>query len=96
MVAMMLTYQPLFIKGIDDIKVATDSAYGGMEAYIFTFLLCVIYMIKDAISPGENRDIPTRNRSGTAYSGIPQSTGVVHDYEMNLNLPQSVEEGVFS
>ena len=96
---MMLTYQPLFIGGIDDVKVATDSAYGGMAAYIFTFLLCVVYQIKAAITgEGGDDDIDamTRRRSGNEYSGVPQSTGAVNDFEMSLDLPPSVEEGRFS
>ena len=77
-------------------KVATDSAYGAMAAYIFTFLLCVILMIKEAISPGESEEGTTRRRSGNAYSDIPQSADHRDEYEMNLNLPESVQDGVFS
>eukprot|EP00339_Tiarina_fusa_P003685 CAMPEP_0117081978 /NCGR_PEP_ID=MMETSP0472-20121206/57756_1 /TAXON_ID=693140 ORGANISM="Tiarina fusus, Strain LIS" /NCGR_SAMPLE_ID=MMETSP0472 /ASSEMBLY_ACC=CAM_ASM_000603 /LENGTH=118 /DNA_ID=CAMNT_0004810083 /DNA_START=124 /DNA_END=481 /DNA_ORIENTATION=- len=94
MVAMMLTYQPLFIGGIDDVQLATDSAYGGMAAYIFSFLLSVVFLIKDAISP--DSDSPRRNRNGNEYSGVPQSGGVLNEYALNLDLPPSVEEGVFS
>ena len=94
---MMLTYQPFFIGGIDDVKKATDNAYGAMMAYIFTFLLCVLIMIKEAISSGGNGDGSTsRRRSGNEYSDIPQSSDARDEYEMNLNLPPSVHEGAFS
>jgi hypothetical protein len=96
MVAMMLTYQPLFIGGIDDVEKATGSAYGGMAAYMFSFLLSVVYLIKDAISPAEDRDAPRRRQNGNEYRDVPQSGGVLNEYALNLDLPPSVEEGVFS
>jgi hypothetical protein len=101
MVAMMLTYQPLFIGGIDDSKKATSNAYGAMATFIFTFLVSVAYLIQDALtsSGGEdNGDTARRRRSGNNYDGIPGSLGpaVLNDYALNLDLPPSVQDGVYS
>jgi hypothetical protein len=103
MVAMMLTYQPLIMGGIDDYKKATSNAYGAMATFIFTFLVSVVYLIQDALTPSsgeDNRDTARRRRSGNNYEGIPQGgslgPAVLNDYALNLDLPPSVQEGVYS
>jgi hypothetical protein len=93
---MMLTYQPFFVGGIDDPKAATSNAYGAMAMFIFTFLVSVVYLIQDTLTSSD--DTLRRRQTGNDYEGVPTGTGpaVLRDYALNLDLPASVQEGVFS
>ncbi|MGK3743613.1 MAG: hypothetical protein ACI90V_010472 [Bacillariaceae sp.] len=44
----MLTTQPFFIAGIDDLEVATRSAYGAFFMFMFVFVLSAIGMWYDS------------------------------------------------
>jgi hypothetical protein len=99
MVAMMLTYQPLLISGINDTEASITNAYGAMAMFIFTFLMSVVYLIQDGLTSSNGRGEERRRRgSAQEYEGIPQGTGpaVLQDYALSLDLPESVQEGVFS
>jgi hypothetical protein len=99
MVALMLTHQPFFMGGIDDVTVARGNAYKAMCMFVFTFILSVAYIVKDVATTPEEGDEPRRRRSGNNYEGIPQGTGgpaVLAEYARNLELPESVESGVFT
>lgn len=87
MVAMMLTYQPFYIGGIDDVERAKRSAYGAMATFLLTFLVAVLYLIMDALKGvansrrngggGGNASMggmsagAQRRRSGIDYDGVP-------------------------
>jgi hypothetical protein len=43
----MLMKQPFFIGGIDDVEVAKGSAFGAAGTFFFTFLVSIIYMIRE-------------------------------------------------
>jgi len=94
----MLTYQPLFISGINDYEASTHNAYGAMGMFVITFLVSVAYLIQEAMKSPRERDMLRRHDSGHEYEGIPQGMGpqVLQDYALNLDLPESVQEGVFS
>ena len=94
----MLTYQPFFMLGIDDVKLARGNAYKACFFFVFTFVASIVYLIKDALTIREERDRVRRRRSGNDYDGIPQHTGqsALEDYANDLNLPQTVESGIFS
>ena len=53
MVAMMLTYQPFYIGGIEDIEQAKKNVYGGVGTFLSIFILSVVYLVLDALSIGE-------------------------------------------
>jgi len=46
-VGIMLTKQPFFIAGIEDVEVATNSAYGAFFMFMFVFVLSAIGMYYD-------------------------------------------------
>ena len=96
MVAMMCTYQPLFMGGIEDHKVSTSNAYGAMVMFIITFGVSVVYLTQDTLTSSST--VARRRRSGRDYEGVPTATDdvVMHDYAMNLDLPSSVHEGIYS
>lgn len=96
---MMLTHQPFFMGGIEDVKVARGSAYGALFMFVVTFILSVVFIVKDVGTTPEEGDAPRRRRSGNNYEGLPQGTGgpaVLEEYSRNLDLPESVESGVFT
>jgi hypothetical protein len=99
MVALMLTHQPFFMGGIDDVKFARGNAFKALCFFILTFILSVVCIVKDASDGVEEGNAPRRTRSGDNYEGIPQGTGgpaVLADYARSLDLPESVESGVFT
>jgi hypothetical protein len=98
MVAMMLTFQPLIMGGFDDIEVATSNAYGAMICFFFTFLVSVVYLIKDALTTPVGGGRERSRRSGQGYEGIIQDTdpAIFQEYAMNLDLPPSVQSGFYS
>jgi hypothetical protein len=98
MVAMMLTYQPLIMSGFDDHNFATSNAYGAMVFFFFTFLVSVVYLIKDALTTPVGGGGERSRRSGQEYEGIIQDTdpAILQEYAMNLDLPPSVQSGFYS
>jgi len=95
MVALMLSYQPLLMGGIENHEVAKSNAYGAMATFFFAFLISVIYLIKQALSSPAGGDRERMRRSGGDYDGLPHSSGPGVGYEMDLDLPASVA-GVYS
>ncbi|KAG7339457.1 hypothetical protein IV203_025366 [Nitzschia inconspicua] len=52
MVAMLLTYQPFFIGGIENLERATRNAYGAIGTFLFTLILSVVYLVLDVLKSG--------------------------------------------
>ena len=111
MIIMMLTYQPFYVGGIEDLERAKKNAYGGVGTFLFIFMLSVVYLVIDALR-GDSREInslgpmnSSRNNNDTRYSG-----GINGDYEGipamsnnsmmagadNYELPPSVEQAHFT
>lgn len=103
----MLTYQPFYIGGIEDVQHAKNSAYGAMAMFILTFILSVLYIIfdviRDAVGGGRRNNTnmssrAQRRRSGLDYDGV--MTGpephVLLQNNANLDLPPSVEQAHFT
>lgn len=65
LVSMMLTYQPFYIGGIEDVEQAKRNAYGGVGTFLFIFILSVVYLVLDALR-GDSREI--NNIGGTSSS----------------------------
>mmetsp|Transcript_14060 Transcript_14060/g.16100 ORF Transcript_14060/g.16100 Transcript_14060/m.16100 type:complete len:111 (+) Transcript_14060:45-377(+) len=87
MVAMMLTYQPFYIGGIEDVEQAKRNVYGGVGTFLSIFILSVVYLVLDALR-GESREINAiRGRTDTRRGG---ASG---DYE---GIPARVEQAHFT
>jgi len=99
----MLTYQPLFIGGIEDLEQAKSNAYGGAGTFLFVFILSVVYLVFDALRGGNNssaRGETRRSTTGHDYDSLPMS-GIDEPDRMlgnmsNLELPPSVEQARFT
>ena len=101
MVILMLTHQPLFLGGIDDVDRAKSNAYGALFSFLVAFGVSVFYLIQNGVRGGGTSDSDRRSRRrGDAahhYEGIPSNnSNVLNEYALNLDLPRSVQEGVFS
>ena len=107
MVAMLLTYQPLYIGGIDDVEKSKRNAYGGIGTFLFVFILSVVYLVIDTLrgggdnnSNGRGGNINTRRQGGIDYERVSTSsmggTGIMLETSANLELPPSVEQAHFT
>ena len=99
----MLTYQPFYLGGIEDVEHAKKSAYGAMAMFILTFIISVLYIIFDVIRVavgGRRSNIANMRsgRSGMDHDGF--MTGrdphVLQQNNANLDLPPSVEQAHFT
>mmetsp|Transcript_12243 Transcript_12243/g.25270 ORF Transcript_12243/g.25270 Transcript_12243/m.25270 type:complete len:117 (+) Transcript_12243:165-515(+) len=73
MVSLMLTYQPFYIGGIEDLKQAKSNAYGGVGSFLFVFLLSVVYLVIDALQGPDNERMESRHSMGNEYESVPTS-----------------------
>jgi hypothetical protein len=69
---MMLTYQPFYIGGIEDVELAKRNAYGGVGTFLFIFILSVVYLVLDALRD-DSREI--NNMGGTSSSSSSSGSG---------------------
>jgi len=99
MVSMMLTYQPFYIGGIEDLEQAKSNAYGGVGSFLFIFLLSVVYLVFDALRGGgnDNGRGDTRQSLGMEYDAVPTSgmggPDLMHE---TMEFSPSVEQAQFS
>jgi hypothetical protein len=109
MVIMMLTHQPLIVGGIEDLGMAKANAYGALFTFVFSFGVSIFYLIQDTFLGGRysfNRQLPRRRYSDGdhvqqlqdyEYAGVPTNSSALQERNAsNLDLPRSVQEGVFS
>ena len=110
MVAMMLTYQPFYIGGIEDVAGATRNAYGAMATFLCTFVLSVVFLVQDVLKGGNRRSArntpgiysDSRRRSGHDYDGVPTNMmmvggpDIMQEHDTSLDLPMSVEQAQFT
>jgi len=54
---MMLTNQPFYISGIDDVDTARDNAFGAMIVFAVTFFLSLVGLHHDSRSKREDMDV---------------------------------------
>ena len=92
--AMMLTRQPLFVGGIEDLPLARSNAWAGLVVYLSAFATAMVFVAFDACRSPAQRNAQTRRRSGNEYDGIPTGTGppVIEQYAMSLDLPESITD----
>mmetsp|Transcript_10981 Transcript_10981/g.15481 ORF Transcript_10981/g.15481 Transcript_10981/m.15481 type:complete len:103 (-) Transcript_10981:167-475(-) len=55
-VGIMLSSQPFFMTGIDDVDEAKSSAFGAMGMFLFTLIASLVGMFYDAQKKGEELD----------------------------------------
>lgn len=100
MVVLMLTHQPLLVGGIEDLGRAKANAYGALFSFVVAFGISIFYLVQDRVlgRPSTESSNGRRRRGDTThdYEGVPTNTNVLQDYALNLDLPRSVQEGVFS
>lgn len=82
-VGMLLTHQPFYVGGVDDVKVSKGSAFGAMYAFIATFVISLVMALRDARRK-RRQSILARH----AYVQVPPLNQIEH-YEINLDLPLS-------
>jgi len=116
MVVMMLTYQPLILRGVEDLKMAKTNAYGALFSFVASFGASIFYLLQDSVlrrsfsrrsrrrsfSDDDADDDDDNNNNGggrfrRGYSDVPtNSTDFEERNALNMELPRSVSEGVFS
>jgi hypothetical protein len=109
MVAMMLTYQPFYIGGIENVEAAKRNAYGTMATFLFTLILSVVYLVQDVLKRGGERSSRGRGRyhnntnGPNEYDLVPSSSAlrvggpeIMQEYNTNLDLPMSLEQAQFT
>jgi len=85
-VGSMIKHQPLFIKGIDDIELAKENAYGAMGMFMFIFCSSVLYMCFYTNRSEEH----TIMAQGYMRPQLQAGGARLSDYEVELQLPNSV------
>ena len=102
LISMMLTYQPFYIGGIEDLDQARSNAYGGAGTFLFVFILSVVYLVFDALRGGGNNRNRRESRisRGNEYDAVSLSgldgTEQMMENMANLELPPSVQEARFT
>lgn len=108
----ILITQPFYVKGIDNVAKAKGSAFGAATAFFFTFVVSILYVIRDA-----RRYTPNISRGGSDNGSVGSGGGMVgmqvprqlqnpfsnrpgslfHDYDpVDTDTPEEFERGVFS
>jgi hypothetical protein len=98
MVVMMLTYQPLILRGIEDLGMAKVNAYGALFTFVVSFGVSVFYLLQDSVLR-RSSDRRQRRRSDEhhEYAGVPTNSTILQERNsLNLDLPRSVQEGFFT
>jgi hypothetical protein len=81
--------------GFDDYELARSNAHGAMATFFFVFLVSVVYLIGEALA-STPEGITRSSRNGSDYEGLSHHSGPGMGYAMNLDLPASVQVGVYS
>ena len=106
-VGVMLMKQPFFVGGIEDVEAAKGSAFGAAGTFFFTFVVSMMYMIRQA------RSLTTTVSSSSSHSSVgsfdsqrrnpffdrPGPMALFHDYDpVDSTIPQEELDspGVFS
>mmetsp|Transcript_7239 Transcript_7239/g.16469 ORF Transcript_7239/g.16469 Transcript_7239/m.16469 type:complete len:123 (-) Transcript_7239:104-472(-) len=98
-VAMLLKYQPFFIVGIDDYKHSKEAAFKAMWAFIFTFGVSLVILVRDS---RRKRFQTLLDRQTYEQLRAPDLAGLEEldndgrDEGRVPDLPLSVSEGVYA
>ncbi len=81
--------QPLYILGVEDLEQAKSSAFGAAGTFFFTFVVSIVYLIRDSKHDRlVNFSATATRRMGSGYGQVPLS-------EMDLDEPDEFV-GTFS
>jgi hypothetical protein len=83
---MMLTHQPLFVGGIEDISVARSSAFGSCYMYCVTFGISLVLIYRDSRKKRREMILARQLRQT-----LPITQG-----QTDFELPASVAESVYA
>lgn len=92
MISVMLTYQPFLMGGIDDHEMARKNSNGAMGTFFFTFVLSVVFLIREECRLPDDRQEFRRRRSGRDYEGIPQDMDSMQEYTLDFEIPPIVQD----
>jgi hypothetical protein len=96
MVGVMLMKQPFFIGGIEDVEVAKGSAFGAAGTFFFTFMVSILYLLKEGRQLSVGGVSSPSNSTGRGYGnrfGEYSTVGVVEHYDASA---QEHSEGAFT
>jgi hypothetical protein len=90
-VGILLIKQPFFVGGIDDVENAKGSAFGAAASFFFTFLISIMYMIKEGRRLDDHSDRPSRDGGARGdYGQLP----AYRDYnDAVADLPETLSRG---
>jgi len=94
MVSLMLTYQPFYIGGIENLERAKSNAYGGVSCFLFVFAASVVCLVVDA-PPGGGLDgdmRESRHSRGAQYESVSASGIGGQDLMMDSEFTRSTSE----
>ncbi|GKY94212.1 hypothetical protein MPSEU_000387100 [Mayamaea pseudoterrestris] len=89
-VGIMLMKQPFFVGGIEDVEAAKGSAFGAAGTFFFTFLISMMYMIREGqrLTRSNNSggsvnsyDDPIQGVRRHPFFDQPGTTALFHDYD---------------
>lgn len=101
----MLMKQPFFVGGIEDVEAAKGSAFGAAGTFFFTFLVSMLYMIREArrlttMSTSSNSSVGSfDSQRRNPFFDRPGTTALFHDYDpVDSTIPADELDspGVFS
>jgi len=106
-VGVLLITQPFYIGGIENVEKAKGSAFGAATAFFFTFLVSIIYVIRDGrrlavgggsfIGGGGSPGIEIPRQIQNPFASRVQGGSLFHDYDpVDTDTPEAFERGVFS
>mmetsp|Transcript_7432 Transcript_7432/g.14820 ORF Transcript_7432/g.14820 Transcript_7432/m.14820 type:complete len:250 (+) Transcript_7432:74-823(+) len=87
-VGLMITYQPFFVSGLEDVDNCRTSAFGAMATFIVTFVSSILYLGYDACCLFKYGALATSDDGvDSAGPGMPRG---MSDYEVNLEMADMV------
>jgi hypothetical protein len=86
---MMLTHQPLFVSGIEDITVARSSAFGSCYMYCATFGISLVLIYRDSRKKRRDRILARQLRESLPITQGENNSGL-------FELPASVADSMYA
>eukprot|EP00561_Arcocellulus_cornucervis_P011312 CAMPEP_0185816878 /NCGR_PEP_ID=MMETSP1322-20130828/18199_1 /TAXON_ID=265543 /ORGANISM="Minutocellus polymorphus, Strain RCC2270" /LENGTH=232 /DNA_ID=CAMNT_0028513859 /DNA_START=48 /DNA_END=746 /DNA_ORIENTATION=+ len=86
-VGALLTYQPFYVSGLEDLEGAKSSAFGALGTFIFTFASSIVYLCYDSCCKFKYGVVSTHDTD--AGAGFPRGMA---EYEVNIELADAVAQ----
>jgi hypothetical protein len=80
----MLIKQPFYMGGIDDVELAKSNAFGAAATFLFTFIISILYMIRDARrqARGLSRDDYTYSQANSIPNPYAARNSAFRDFDL--------------